>query len=1054
MKVSFPKTWARYGKPAATVLTTIALAISGCTKSNDESDPSAFSNRPQSFDRFIAILKLKTPAILSSAVKGGSELKVDESLREKIIAEQDALIEELKSISPDIQILHQYRMVLNGVAIIAPRDLENRFRSMTSVAYVEKQNSFQRLDPVSISNGDIAAESTSLDFINSVSWIGGIKARNDLSLNGEGISVGIIDTGIDYTHKMFGGAGTEEAFRSVDPNIVVPEIFPTAKIVGGIDLVGTSYDSSSPNFEQHIPRPDNNPIDEGGHGTHVAGTVAGIGDGTSTYTGVAPNSKLHAIKVFGADGSTGDAVIIAALEYSADPNGDMSPDDRLDVINMSLGSSYGNPHILYTEAVENLAQGDVIVVASAGNSGGTNTYIVGSPSTSDKALSVAASVDNMEHNWKFSAIAFKDSTGGRVLYETIEATFSKPIADAGDIKGSLVHIGLADRDLTDEQKAALKGNVALISRGGVPFSDKVRRAEEAGAIGAVVYNNVDGQPIVMGGDGSFGIPAVMISNTLGAKILADIAAGGSTIEFQSPEKIEKPELIDTLTSFSSRGPRSVDGFIKPEISAPGSNILSAKIGGGDKGVRMSGTSMAAPHVAGVAALMKQKHPTLTADQLKSLMVTTATSITDTSKQIYPVAHMGAGRVQTFEAASAGVVFTPATLSLGETLVEAGKTVRKELTLTNISSQAVTLSFATKLDEGLSLDIPSSITLAAGEIKKLPITVKIAPVDSRDASLELDGFLTVSGDTVKHQIPVLAVVNKTGRIAADKIVVAATSAADQIDAVSSLNLENKGKTSGDALVFNLLGKDGRKDSRTNPARNGICDLESVGWRVVRQSIEGKDVDMLQFAFKLYNPVTSWHLCEASIQIDGNGDGVADQELLGTYVASLSGNSAQNQMFFSLLTDASQMRKLRSEYEASFPNGASPDYTATLIDVQDLIAYNHSTLIVVNADLAKLAKTPAGDLKIKIAVIADSSTPEGDDFLGAQEKWITLTPNAAGAAYYNLPEVVSLASGETKTVSFTRGGARGDGIVYFPYNRSNLNNFGDDDQSKVLKARYAP
>jgi subtilisin family serine protease len=1055
MKFSVRKNWGRLIAPTAAMLASLAVSTVGCTKSDNESDPTAFSNRPQNFDRFIAILKLKTPPLLTTAVKTGSDVTVDESLKAAIVAEQDALIAELRALSPDIQVLYQYRMVLNAVAVVAPREFENKFRGMTSVSYVEKENAFSRLDPVATAAvGSSEFESADLETLNSVSWIGGIKARNDLGINGLGTKVGIIDTGIDYTHKMFGGAGTAQAFSDNNPDIIEAGSFPTGKVVGGIDLVGTTYDSGSPDFSQHIPKPDNDPIDEGGHGTHVAGTVAGHGDGIATYTGVAPDALLHSIKVFGKDGSTGDAVVIAALEYSADPNGDLSPADRLDVINMSLGSSYGTPHILYTEAVENLVKGDVVVVASAGNSGGTNTYIVGAPSTSDKAISVAASIDNMNHNWKFNAVAFLNASGVRTIAEAVEATFSKPIADAGDVKGKLVYIGLAAQDLTDEQKAAVKDNVALIDRGAAPFVDKVRRASEAGAIGVVVANNIDGEAFVMGGDGSYDIPAVMVTKTLGDKLKADITAGSAAIEFKSDEKIEKPELVDTLTGFSSRGPRSVDGFIKPEISAPGANIISAKMGAGDEGVKFSGTSMAAPHIAGVAALLKQKHPTLLVDQLKSLIVSTAVSIDDAKSVRYPVAHMGSGRVQTFEAASAGIVFSPATISLGETLVETGKTVRRELTVTNISPEQKKLTLSTDLDPGLAVTLPESLTLAAGASQKINLLVKISPVDQRDASLELDGFIKVQGDRVNYQIPLLAVVNKTGRLAADKVTVAATSPADDTNAAASVTLTNKGKTTGEALLFNLLGKDARKKSRANTARNGICDLESAGWRVIKKQVDGAEVELIQFALKLYSPVTSWHLCEASILIDGNGDGTADQELLGTYLQTLSGNAAQNSAFYSLLTDAGKMREIRAGYEAAFPNGGEADYTPVIVDGQDLLAYNHSTLIVVSADLSKIAKTADGDLKVKVAVIADSTTPEGDDFLGNQEKWLTLTPAGGGQSFLGFPEVVTLTAGESTVVNFSRGSARGKAVVYFPYNKANADAFGSDEQSKVLSVTYAP
>ena len=168
-------------------------------------------------------------------------------------------------------------------------------------------------------------------------------------------------------------------------------------------LLGLSLISGSLDFDTQVPKPDPDPLDESGHGTHVAGTVAGIGDGINTYNGVAPGATLHALKVFGISGSTTDSVVIAAMEYAADPNKDLDSSDRLDVVNLSLGGGYGSPNSLYDVAVKNLANGGTISVIAAGNSG-DSPFIVGSPSTAAEALSVAASVDAMDHNWKSPAI--------------------------------------------------------------------------------------------------------------------------------------------------------------------------------------------------------------------------------------------------------------------------------------------------------------------------------------------------------------------------------------------------------------------------------------------------------------------------------------------------------------------------------------------------------------------------------------------------------------------------------------------------------------------------
>jgi minor extracellular serine protease Vpr len=1032
---------------AAAALTGLLLA-SACTKSDDKSDPTAITNRPQSYDRFIAILKLQNPALLSTATRNADgSIVVDEALKQAIADEQAAVTAELTALSPDVRVIHTYKMVLNGLAVLAPKALESHFRQLTSVSYVEREERFERLAPVTQEDSP-AASTPAMDVLNSVTHIGGDRAHA-LGIKGSNTTVGVIDTGIDYTHAMFGGAGTEQSFLDNNPDTIETGSFPTAKVVGGIDLVGTDYNTASPNFDQHVPIPDADPIDEAGHGTHVAGSVAGIGDNTNTYSGVAPEAALHSIKVFGKDGSTGDGVIIASLEYAADPTGSLDPNKQLDVVNLSLGSGFGTPHILYGEAVKNLVKGGTVVVASAGNSG-HNAYIVGAPGTADDAISVAASIDGMEHNWKFAAVKFSSASNPALLSEAIEAAVTKPIADVEAAEGKLVFLGTAATDLTDEQKAAVRGNVALIDRGQVPFADKIRRAAEAGAIGVIVANNVVGDAFVMGGDGSYEIPGIMITKALADILKADMATGEARVNFKTPERIEKPQLIDTLTGFSSRGPRSVDGALKPEIAAPGSNIISAKMGGGAAGVRMSGTSMSAPHMAGVMALMKQTRPNADVLTLKSLVMTTATSIDDANGQVYPVAHMGAGRVRADAAIAAKLAVVPAAVALGEVLVEQAKTVKKTLTLTNLSDAAVTATLTSSVDAGLTVTAPASVELAAGESKTITVKVKVTAAATDDASKELDGFLKVTvGETV-HQVPVLAVVNRTSRAEAKNLVVNATSPADAPGAAAELTLVNAGTTSADALVFNLLGKDGRKEAALqNVARNAICDLESVGYRLVEQD----GVKLLQFAAKLYNPVTSWHICELSIQIDGNGDGVADQELLGTYLQNLTDNAAQVNTFASVLTDGNKMREIRRAFEQSFPDATSAVYTEAILDMQDYKAYGHSTVAVVSADVSKLAKQSNGKLKVKIAVLADSSTPESDDYLGDAEKWTTIVASDAGMAFVGMPESVTLAAGETKVVELTKGGKNGNAVVYMPFNQSTASLDATDKQQKVLKPTFS-
>ena len=482
-----------------------------------------------------------------------------------------------KALSDEVVVLYRYRLVLNALAIVAPESLREQIEALDGVIMVADETIFHPPEPyVEMSEDDEnSSEGEPLE-VDSAAFIGSravhekLRAPNrdgvPIPVRGEGIRVAIIDTGIDYTHKAFGGSGVVDEYKSNDPAVIEPDTFPTRKVVAGIDLVGVDYDPSSGSIEKHIPQGDPDPIDERMHGTHVAGIVAGVGDGVNTHDGVAPDASLMAIKVF-ANGSTSDTVIIRALEYALDPDGDLELSDRAHVANLSLGSTYGAPNSLYVDAIDNALKGGMVVVAAAGNSGRYD-YIVSEPSTADTAISVAASVDDAEHNWKIPAIKFSGENGSSITTEAVESPMAKPIAEVGELIAPLYHIGLADKDLTDEQKQQLQGKVALIDRGLVTFVAKIDRAVAAGAVGVVVVNNIDGTPVRMGGTKEYQIPAVMITKRAGTQVKTALQEGGVSVTFKDDLYLERKELIDSLASFSSYGPRSFDSLLKPEVARP------------------------------------------------------------------------------------------------------------------------------------------------------------------------------------------------------------------------------------------------------------------------------------------------------------------------------------------------------------------------------------------------------------------------------------------------------------------------------------------------------
>lgn len=514
-----------------------------------------------------------------------------------------------------------------------------------------------------------------LDHTTSVPLIGAPQIWGGLTnYQGENIKVGIIDTGIDYIHTNFGGPGGGYATQVFTSTIEPGNLFPTAKVVGGYDFVGDNYDAET----NPVPKPDPDPMDCNGHGSHVAGTVAGFGvltdgstyqeSGTDTYAnlknltqqqyiakfrigpGVAPKAKLYALRVFGCSGST--EVTEQAIEWAMDPNGDGDLSDHLDVINMSLGADFGSEYDTTAIAANNAALAGVIVVASAGNSGDV-FYITGSPAVARNAISVAASLDQ---GAVVSAFEVTSPAGIAGQHPAVEAGFGPQTFDVtAEITTTVPANGCTA--ITNN----LTGKIALIDRGSCAFVDKVINAQSAGAVGVLVANNVVGFPFAMGGTNpSITIPSMMttlaVGNTLKANLPATVRL---TSAYRDQFTMVDDNLRDTIPSFSSRGPGRVDTYLKPDVTAIGDTVYSTNALTGNEGVSFNGTSMAAPHVTGVMALLRQIHPTWSVAQLKALVMNTATHDLYTQAgqtgEEYTPSRIGAGRVDVQNAAQSPVI---------------------------------------------------------------------------------------------------------------------------------------------------------------------------------------------------------------------------------------------------------------------------------------------------------------------------------------------------------------------------------------------------------------
>ena len=1041
----------------------LGLMLAGC-QPLPPGEVEALSNRPQTWTKFVAIVRLQgEPLLAALRVAADGREVIDAEHKDALLEEQERVIAELQALSDEVVVLYRYHLVLNALAVVAPESIREQMAGLDGVVMVANETIFNPPEPyVEVAADDEGDREGTPLTVDSAAFIGSrtvhekLRAPNrdgvPVPVRGEGVRVAIIDTGIDYTHKAFGGSGIVADYKNNDAAVIEPDTFPTRKVVAGIDLVGTGYDPSEGDIEQHIPHGDPDPLDESMHGTHVAGIVAGVGDGVNTHDGVAPDAMLMAIRVFAA-GSTSDTVIIRALEYALDPNGDFDLSDRAQVANLSLGSGFGAPNSLYVDAIANALQGGMVVVAAAGNSGAYD-YIVSEPSTADAAISVAASVDDAQHNWKIPAIKFSGDNGSKITAEAAESPMAKPIAAVGELVAPVYHIGLAAQDLTVEQQEQLRGKVALIDRGLVTFVAKLDRAVAAGAVGIVMVNNVAGAPLMMGGTAEYQIPAVMITKRAGAEVKTALQEGAVSVTFKDELFLERRELIDSLASFSSYGPRTFDSLLKPEIAAPGVAITSAFSGHGNRGIRVSGTSMATPHISGVVALMRQYRPLVKPALMKNMVMANTKLMRSPGGARYRTYQQGGGRVEAWNAVTAEVIFQPATLSLGRMLVSTNKKIAGQFALQNLGEQEITVTLHADVVSGLTFTMPTQVTLAAGAQARVDFELLVAAAGLKQPYANLDGYLEARrAEQVVARLPLLLGVQRLARVNTQRAIIHASSEDDAYRAVINVELANDGVIDGEVLLFNLLGHDARMASVRRDLlqrEDSTCDLQSAGYRIVEQVVDEQKERVLQFAAKFYHPRTTWNYCGLSVQFDADGDGVADQELVGDTLDSIRrGSSRDANMFLAFLTDAHKLRAIRAAHELQ---GTAENYTAAVVSVLPLNIYNHSTLMVASARWRDVLTNADGDVRIRLAA---AGLTDPDYLTDHKQVWHTITPTIDGVGFWDMPDSTVIAKGSTGKVTLSKGGdPAAQLIAYFPHNASTFSLLRADQQSSVLEVSYQP
>ena len=767
-----------------------------------------------------------------------------------------------------------------------------------------------QLDDVAALPGVVAVHPVvthELDNAVSVPFLGVPQVWESTGYTGKRVKVAIIDTGIDYTHAGFGGPGTVDAYKAAaaasdkpaDPALFGPK---APRVKGGIDLVGDAYDAGGTG-DALVPKPDANPLDCEGHGSHVAGTTAGSGvlpDG-STYKGpydastpsvdfgigpgVAPQADLYAVRVFGCDGSTD--MTIQAIDWAVD-NG-------MDVINMSLGSSFGRGDDPSAVAAANAVGAGVVVVASAGNSG-PSPYLTGSPGSGDGVIAVSA----VDSTATFPGAQL--TVGGKAV-EAINA-------NGASLKGlgTLTVVRLTDDPATtanealgcaasDYTRVGVKsgGNqIAVSQRGTCARAAKAIFAQQAGAKAAVMVNSTDDLPPYEGtidenpDDGTpydVTIPFLGVRSSSGAAFVngAAVTIKGKTIANPAFRK---------YASFSSSGPRSGDSSISPDVAAPGVSISSVAVGTGSAPSVLSGTSMAAPHVAGVAALTVQAHPSWNSEQISAALVSTANP--EGVDGIDPT-RGGVGLVDTAQAVATKVTATgdsfttesgkvrEAALSFGFDESDGTITGSKRVTVRNDGKKPVTFAVSTAPSaQSLKAKLTVSskkVTVAAGKTASVRVAVSI-PASSIPGSLSGDdqfSFSEVSGDVVLTapgstlRVPYLLVPRSNSDVTVKGSL---TSRGRVTDADRTLELRNaKGALDAAADVY-TWGLSDKKDAPKAIADTGY-DLRAAG--VQSFATAGGD-QLAVFAVNTHSRWSNAASNEFDVVIDSDRDGKPDWVVL--------------------------------------------------------------------------------------------------------------------------------------------------------------------------------
>ncbi len=685
-----------------------------------------------------------------SAMTVDGKLDVQTAASQAYIAQletdQVAFTTRLIQAIPDAVVGYKYQIVLNAIAVQLPDNGLQALKKLGGLPGITK------ITPQHIYTIDM---DYSLDLINAAAMWSKLGGQDSA---GAGIKIAIIDSGIDSKHPLFNGNGWSYPTTGTWPK----GYCETAPGFCNGKIIAARYYKPTMKVNENEEL---TPQDHHGHGTHVGGTAAGnrttitFGTETTEISGVAPGAWLMAYKglflnAAGNSAAGSDIMLVAAVEDAIK--------DGADVINNSWGGTAWELDDALSTAYEAAVDAGIVVVFAAGNDGPKyNTidnpyspdFIMVGASTTKRAfyntVRVTAPTPVSDTLKSFAGNEFRDIASSAIPTGTIGPLPYIPCNLLGNPDTTLAGVTVG---ITQTDPYSTTGWIALIPRGAHNFTTKLDNAIAQGARAVVMYTDSRSWK---GGftAGDRNIYSVMVDHNTGldARSWWVTYTNAARIEIGYPVSAFTTEKPDVIADFSSRGPW-LDLNFGPDVVAPGVNILSGIPN--NAYAAWGGTSMAAPHVAGAAALLKSLHPGWTPAQIKSALMSTAsqTVLNLDKTTVANVMTQGAGRIDLGRADDPGLTFSKPSYSFG--IVTKGTTVHTVITAKDVSGAAEIYSLniqetVTNTGHVTVTVAPATANIAAGGTAVFTITIE---TDASATTQDIEGNVVLSGAVHLAHVP--------------------------------------------------------------------------------------------------------------------------------------------------------------------------------------------------------------------------------------------------------------------------------------------------------------